>query len=74
MGALDRIVRWNAGADDWLLAHPVAGFLVFAVPPAVAIAALEVLRGGHASGGLVLGAVFGVTFAAISLVLRRRRS
>jgi|GEM_PF-2485320 len=74
MEVLQTVARWNARADDWLLARPVASFVAFAVPPGLAIAAFEVIRGGHVLDGLVLGAVFGITFASVSVFLRRRRS
>jgi len=71
---LSRLRRTNAALDRWLRDHVLVWWLLFAAVPAGAFAASEVLLGdGSTTGALVLGAVFGATFATVTVAVQRWR-
>lgn len=60
--------------DRWLRDHVVVWWLVLALIPGGAYAVADVvLSDGAVHSALVLGAVFGATFATITVVLQRWR-
>ncbi|WP_135819907.1 hypothetical protein [Halostella litorea] len=63
-----------AAADRWLRDHVVAWWLLLALVPGGTYAAAELLLSdGSSHRALILGVVFGATFATVTVVAQRWR-
>lgn len=71
---LTKLRSANARADRWLRDHVVAWWLFLALIPGGTYAIAEVLlTDGSPERAVVLGAVFGATFATVTILIQRWR-
>ncbi|WP_159900121.1 hypothetical protein [Salinirussus salinus] len=63
-----------ASVADWLHEHAIVWWLILAVVPGATYGGAEmVLHDGSPTRAAVLGTAFGVTFATVSILVRRWR-
>lgn len=73
MGLLDDLRRATATVDRWFRDHVALWWLLLATVPGGAYAGFHlVIDGGSPWQATLLGAVFGVVFATITVVLQRQ--
>lgn len=74
MSPLAKLRSANAKVDRWLRDHVAVWWLVLALIPGGTYAIAEVLiSDGSPARAVVLGAVFGATFATVTILFQRWR-